>query len=69
MYASPIHMQLRRLMSGRAGLNRLQKNSQLFHALKGHKIVAGGNAPGKRNAHSPTLKGAHNFAARDAKPA
>jgi hypothetical protein len=32
---------------------------QLFRALQGHKEVAGGNAPGKREARSATLKGAH----------
>ena len=29
----------------------------VFHALQGHKIVAGGNAPGKWGLRLPTLKG------------
>ena len=38
----------------------LWKNPKGFHALKGHKLVAGGNAPGKRDAGFSTLKGSHN---------
>jgi hypothetical protein len=32
---------------------------QVLHALQGHKIVAGGNAPGTRDVRSPTLKGSN----------
>jgi hypothetical protein len=31
----------------------------VFCALQVHKQVAGGNAPGKRDAHSSTLKGSY----------
>jgi hypothetical protein len=40
----------------------------VFGALEGHKLVAGGNAPGKRRAYSPTLKGSHYGRLRDAGP-
>ena len=32
---------------------------QVFRALQGHKIVAGGNAPGMRRVSAPTLKGSY----------
>ena len=32
---------------------------QVFRALQGHKIVAGGNAPGMRRVRAPTLKGSY----------
>jgi len=38
-------------------------------ALQGHKIVAGGNAPGKRHPHSPTPKGSNSRGPQDARPA
>ena len=41
---------------------------QVFRALQGHKIVAGGNAPGMRDVRSPTLKGSHFLEPRDARP-
>jgi hypothetical protein len=37
----------------------------VFCALEGHKVVAGGNAPGKRDLRSPTLKGSHFPVTRD----
>jgi 2,3-diketo-5-methylthio-1-phosphopentane phosphatase len=37
-------------------------------ALQGHKIVAGGNAPGKRDIRLPTLKGSHHPGSKDARP-
>ena len=37
-------------------------------APQGHKIVAGGNAPGKREASSPTLKGSYDPGPQDARP-
>ena len=33
--------------------------AQVFRALKGHNIVAGGNAPGMPGIRSPTLKGSY----------
>ena len=36
-----------------------QIGGQVFRALQGHKIVAGGDAPGTREVRSPTLKGSH----------
>ena len=38
---------------------RLRPKGQVFRALQGHKIVAGGSAPGMLEARSPTLKGSH----------
>jgi hypothetical protein len=40
-----------------AGCSRV--SGRVFHALQGHKIVAGGNAPGIRDVRSPTLKGSY----------
>jgi hypothetical protein len=38
---------------------RDRTEGQIFRALQGHKVVAGGNAPGMREVRSPTLKGSH----------
>ena len=52
--------------SRKRGALQAAKNSLIFRALWGHQIIAGGNAPGKRNVHSPTLKGSHHPVPRDA---
>ena len=49
-------------------LRELRRGSELLRALKGRKIVAGGNAPGKRVIRLPTLKGSHYLGPQDAKP-
>jgi|SRR5271157_4662173 len=41
---------------------------QRSHALQGHKIITGGNAPGTRDVRSPTLKGSHYPLPRNPRP-
>ena len=45
----------------RNGVPRGKTEGQVLRALQGHKIVAGGNAPGKPHARSPTLEGSHSL--------
>ena len=39
--------------------SKTEASVTLAYTLQGHKIIAGGNAHGKRGDRSPTLKGAH----------
>ena len=45
-----------------AGLNRPRKNSPPFRALEGRNLIAGGNAPGKREIDLRPCRGRTNWA-------
>jgi hypothetical protein len=52
----------------KGGASQAAEKPWPLHALKGHKLIAGGNAPGIRNVQFPTLKGSHYSNAGCARP-